>query len=108
MRWVTNFWYDSSASGMERVAESLLARSDQRSTSDFHARQSSNKFELPKIVTASDARAASTALFAALSRGEISPSEATQVMGLLTSHVRLVDSADLEPRVTALEEERRK
>jgi Family of unknown function (DUF5681) len=66
------------------------------------------EFELPKIVTASDARAASTALFAALSRGEISPSEATQVMGLLKSHVRLVDSADLEPRVTALEEERKK
>src|SRR3974390_651519 len=42
MRCVTNFWYDSRASGMERVAESLLARSDQRSTSDFtranHAR----------------------------------------------------------------------
>jgi hypothetical protein len=71
-----------------------------------HAR--SIEFDVPKIVTAYDARAASTALLAACTHGDISPTEATQFMGLLTSHVRLVETADLEPRLAALEKERKK
>jgi hypothetical protein len=39
-------------------------------------------------------------------RGEISPDQATKFQGLLTTHVRLAETADLEPRVTALESER--
>jgi hypothetical protein len=60
----------------------------------------------PKIVTASDARKASTAVIDACIRGEISPDQATKFQGLLTTHVRLAETADLEPRVTALESER--
>jgi hypothetical protein len=71
-------------------------------------REGTIEFDLPKIETASDARAASTALLDACIRGEVSPNEATQVMGLLTSHVRLVETADLEARVAALETERKK
>jgi hypothetical protein len=73
-----------------------------------HRRDRSIEFDVPKIVTASDARAASTALLAACTRGDISPNEATQFMGLLTSHVRLVATADHEPRLAALEKERKK
>jgi hypothetical protein len=65
------------------------------------------EFDVPKIVTAADARAASTLVLAAVSRGQISPGEAAQVMGLLTSHVRLVETADLEPRLSALEDARK-
>jgi hypothetical protein len=71
-------------------------------------REGTIEFDLPKIETASDARAASTALLDACMRGEVSPNEATQFMGLLTSHVRLVETADLEARVAALENERKK
>jgi len=65
------------------------------------------EFDVTKIVTASDARAASTALLAATARGQISLNEAAQFMGLLMSHVKLVETAGLEPRVDALEKERK-
>jgi len=65
------------------------------------------EFDVTKIVTASDARAASTALLAATARGQISLNEAAQFMGLLMSHVKLIETAGLEPRVDALEKERK-
>jgi hypothetical protein len=71
-------------------------------------RDRSMEFDVPKIVTAADARAASTALLAACTRGDISPNEATQFMGLLTSHVRLVETADYELKLAALEKEQKK
>jgi hypothetical protein len=70
-------------------------------------RERAIEFDVAKIVTASDARVASTELLAACTRGEISLNEATQFMGLLTSHVKLVDTADLETRVATLEKERK-
>jgi hypothetical protein len=71
-------------------------------------REGTIELDLPKIETASDARVAATALLDACFRGEVSPNEGTQVMGLLTSLVRLVETADLEARVAALENERKK
>jgi hypothetical protein len=71
-------------------------------------RERAIEFDVTKIVTASDARAASTALLAASARGEISLKEAALFMGLLASHVKLVETAGLEPRVDALEKERKK
>jgi Family of unknown function (DUF5681) len=62
------------------------------------------EFDLPTIETAADARAGSAAVLAACSRGELSPNEATEVMALLSSHVRTIEVAELEMRVTALED----
>jgi hypothetical protein len=62
------------------------------------------EFDLPKIETAADARAASSKWLAACSRGELSPNEATQIMALISSHVRTIEIAELEMRVTALED----
>jgi hypothetical protein len=61
------------------------------------------EFDLPKIETAADARAASSKLLAACSRGELSPNEATQIMALITTHVRTIEVAEIETRLAALE-----
>jgi hypothetical protein len=59
---------------------------------------------LPEIKSAADAVAASSAVLAACSRGDISPSEASEVMALIATHVRTIEVAAIEERMTALEE----
>ena len=66
------------------------------------------EFDLPKVETAADALAASSAVLAACSRGEISPREASEVMALIANHVRMIEVADLAARVAALEEKQQK
>jgi Family of unknown function (DUF5681) len=61
------------------------------------------KFELPEIETAADARAASSAVLAACARGELSPSEATEIMALISTHVQTIEVAELDERVIDLE-----
>lgn len=60
-------------------------------------------FELPPIDTAADAKAASSAVLAAVAAGDISPGEAGAVMGLLVSHKMIVEATDFEARLSALE-----
>jgi hypothetical protein len=61
-------------------------------------------FELPPIETAADAKAASSAVLAAVAAGEVTPAEAATVMGLLVSHKLIVEATDFEARLAALEE----
>jgi hypothetical protein len=61
------------------------------------------EFELPKVETSADVLAASSAVLAACSRGEISPNEASEIMALISTHVRTLEFAELEARLTALE-----
>lgn len=63
-------------------------------------------FKLPAIRTAEDAVAASSALLAAVAGGEVTPDEGGRVMALLTAHKALVETGDLEARITALEAKR--
>lgn len=60
-------------------------------------------FELPRIETAADTLAASTALLQAVAEGTVTPDEAGRVMALLTSHKALIEAGDLEARISALE-----
>jgi hypothetical protein len=60
-------------------------------------------FDLPEIATASDAVKASSAILAACAAGSLTPGEATVVMGLTKSHVRTLETVELEARLTALE-----
>jgi hypothetical protein len=60
-------------------------------------------FALPPVMTAADAMAASSALLEAVAAGEVTPDEAGRVMALLAAHKVLVETADLERRVEALE-----
>jgi uncharacterized protein DUF5681 len=62
------------------------------------------EFELPKIETAGDARKATSAVLAACAAGELSPNEASEIMGLISSHVQAIEIAELEDRIAALEE----
>ncbi len=60
-------------------------------------------FTLPRIKSATDAVEASSALLAAVASGEVTPDEAGRVMALLTAHKAMVETGDLEARITALE-----
>jgi len=60
-------------------------------------------FDLPPIRSIEDAQAASSAVLAAVSAGEITPDEGTRVMGLLLSHKAIVETCDLERRIVELE-----
>lgn len=61
-------------------------------------------FELPaKIETAADAARASSAVLAECAAGNLSPSEASEIQALISSHVRVLEVAELEARVAALE-----
>ncbi len=66
-------------------------------------RDSPVKVALPPIQSASDTVAASTAILAAISAGDITPDEAGRVMALLTAHRAIVETGDLELRLAKLE-----
>jgi hypothetical protein len=64
------------------------------------------KFDLPQIDTAADALQASSAILAGCAAGHLSPGEAAEIMNLVSTHVRVLEVADIETRLTALEKER--
>jgi len=65
-------------------------------------------FQLPiKIETATDAAQASALVIAECAAGNLSPSEATEIAGLISSHVRLLEVTELETRLAALENARK-
>ena len=66
-------------------------------------RERTVEFELPKIESAADAVKASSAVIAACAAGELSPHEATEIMGLISTHVRTIEVAELEARLSAVE-----
>jgi hypothetical protein len=66
-------------------------------------RERTVEFELPKIESAADALKASSAVISACAAGELSPHEATEIMGLISTHVSTIEVAELEVRLTALE-----
>ena len=63
-------------------------------------------FDLPPIRTAGDTVAASSSLLDAVAAGEVTPDEAGRVMALLTAHKALVETGDLEERISKLEAKR--
>ena len=62
------------------------------------------ELELPAITSTEDLAPAFAALVAALARGDLTPDEAQTVGTLLEQHSRVLETADLERRVKALEE----
>jgi Family of unknown function (DUF5681) len=66
-------------------------------------RERTVEFELPKIESAADALKASSAVISACAAGELSPHEASEIMGLISTHARAIEVAELEARVAALE-----
>jgi hypothetical protein len=60
---------------------------------------------IPTLLTAADAMKASVALIAAVADGELTAAEASAIGALIQAHVKLLEVADLERRITALEEQ---
>jgi hypothetical protein len=60
-------------------------------------------FSFPPLASAADAAKASTALLAAVSAGEITPSEAAEIGRLLETYVRTLEITELEQRLHKLE-----
>jgi hypothetical protein len=60
-------------------------------------------FDLPNIQSVSDALNASSAVLTACAAGTLSPGEAVEVMGLISTHVRMLEMTEIEARLTALE-----
>jgi hypothetical protein len=67
----------------------------------FPARRSRPvEFDLPVIETAADALGASSAVLAACADGILSPAEAQEVLALIATHVRLIETSTLEARLS--------
>ena len=60
-------------------------------------------FSLPKMHNALDASVAAGSVLNAVSDGELTPIEATRVMGLIDSYRRTLELTELEQRLQALE-----
>ena len=63
-------------------------------------------FSIPTMTCAKDAAEAAGAVLQAVSTGELTPTEAAQVMGLVDSYRRTLEVTELEARVAALEGQR--
>jgi len=61
------------------------------------------KFPLPKIETAADALGAMRAILEAVAGGDLTPSEAESLKGLIESYTRTLVATDFEERLTRLE-----
>ena len=61
------------------------------------------QFALPRMAAAHDAAQAAGAVLDAVSMGELTPTEGAQVMGLVDSFRRTLETSELELRVAALE-----
>jgi hypothetical protein len=64
-------------------------------------------FALPAMATAQDAVQAAGAVLMAVSEGELTPGEAAQVMGLVDSFRRVLETSEMEARLADLEEQMR-
>ena len=64
------------------------------------------EFPLPRMTTVRDAAEAAGAVLQAVSSGELTPIEAVQIMGLIDSLRRVLETTELEARVAALEGQR--
>ena len=60
-------------------------------------------FDLPKIESAAEALSASSAVLASCAAGVLSPRDAAEIMGLVSTHMHMLELTDIEARLTALE-----
>ena len=62
-------------------------------------------FTLPQMSNALDASQAAGSVLTAVSEGNLTPIEATRVMGLIDSYRRTLELTDIENRLKVLEDE---
>lgn len=61
------------------------------------------KVALPPMESAADIPTAMASILAAVAAGELTPSEAAALAGLVETHRRALETSELEQRITALE-----
>ena len=61
-------------------------------------------FELPKIETAGDALKAISAIVSACAAGDLSPSEAADFTGLVSTYIRTLEVTEIQAELAALKE----
>ena len=61
-------------------------------------------FDLPKVSSASEAAQAASAILTAVSKGNLTPIEGATIMGLVESFRRVLETTELEERVSKLEQ----
>jgi hypothetical protein len=61
---------------------------------------------LPKVRTAQDTVQASSTVLDAVAEGNITPDEGARILSLLTAHKALIETCDLEVRLSALEQDK--
>ena len=61
------------------------------------------QFDLPRMETARDAAKAAGAVLEAVAEGDLTPMEGAQVMALVETYRRTLETSELEARVAALE-----
>ena len=66
-------------------------------------RERAVKFVLPPIESPADIAAAMKAVTSALAKGEITPSEAGKIAGVVDTFVRAIETSDFEQRLRELE-----
>jgi hypothetical protein len=69
-------------------------------------RDSPVSVSLPRITSATDIPAVTNAVLEAVAKGQLIPSEAQAVAGLIEVHRKAVETADLAERIAKLEESR--
>lgn len=62
------------------------------------------RFDLPPMQGAENAAAAMGAILASVASGELTPSEATGIAGLVEAYRKALETTELETRIKALEE----
>lgn len=62
------------------------------------------KVTLPSLESAADLPAVTSALLEAVAKGQLTPSEAQAVAGLVEAHRKTLESQELERRIAALEQ----
>jgi hypothetical protein len=60
-------------------------------------------FDLPAIDSASNGVHASSAVLAAVANGELTPSEASEIVRVIEAHVKTLEAAEFEERLAKLE-----
>lgn len=60
-------------------------------------------FEMPPIETVADTVAASSAVLAAVAAGDVTPDEGGRIMALLSAHLGILETGQMEARIAALE-----
>ena len=68
-----------------------------------HRKDAPVSFTLPSMRTAADTAKAAGAVLASVADGDLTPSEAVQIMGLIEAFRKALETCELETRVAALE-----